>query len=75
MKSMGKHLHSSCAVRFGSFEEYKSALKIDNHAVGHAYMIDTSGRVRWHACGKVLEEDKILFDYCLGKLVVEEKNK
>jgi len=67
-QSTPPELHDIVALRTSSFDSEKQALGIDNRAIGYAFIVDATGRVRLRGCGKFIEEDRTTLKKCLGDL-------
>ena len=64
--------HSQVVGYYGSFEKWKSALAINTPAVGHVFLIDKKGRIRWRASGQASLNDAVLIVENLAKLINED---
>ena len=49
--------HDSFLCFYGSFEKLTSSDLIGNAIVGHAFLIDSEGFVRWKACAKPTKDE------------------
>lgn len=66
--------HSQVVGYYGSFDKWKSALAISTPTVGHVFLIDRKGRIRWRATGQASLNDAVLIVENLTKLVDEDSD-
>ena len=78
-KAIPPERHATALVFAGDVDPLCDGLAITNRLIGHAFLVDSAGRVRWRACGVATElsaidcgRAKAALDPSAGAIVPEE---
>jgi len=60
--------HPNSLVHIGKIHDFCDALRIGNQLVGHVFLVDQKGKVRWSGCGEAEAEELDRLRTALGEL-------
>ena len=73
-KAIPPERHATALVFVGDVDPLCDGLAITNRLIGHAFLVDSAGRVRWRACGVATELEEQRLRACVEMLLNNEQN-
>ena len=67
-KTICESRHDTAVLYAGDTDKLCDDLRITNKLIGHAFLVDVKGRVRWHGCGNAEEEEVVSLLRCTRDL-------
>lgn len=74
-RSAGHSMPTQYLYYFGALGDLIDQLGMSNRLTGYVYLLDSQGRIRWHASGKPTEEDKSALAAATMELLSAQKPK
>ena len=71
LKAIPPDRHATALVFVGDVDPLCEGLAISNRLIGHAFLVDPNGKVRWRACGAATEEEVRHLRTCVAELLAE----
>ena len=68
-KAIPPKRHSTALVFVGDVDPLCDCLDVTNRLIGHAFLVDGTGKVRWRACGRATEEEVRYLRACISELM------
>lgn len=71
LKAIPPERHATALVFVGDVDPLCEGLAISNRLIGHAFLVDANGKIRWRACGAATEEEVRRLGTCVAELLAE----